>query len=235
MKKQGIGSLLAILILVSIVSGCGSTASTTTDSAATTAPVPELTAASMTATPSAPDVSLDTDGTAVDSGTLTTVLRDDYTDALSARNQLALGSLRLEGSADAITVEQAQELKLYWQALLALTTDSTAASEETTALQNQIMDEMMAAQLEAIAAMQLTNADLNEFYVEQGIELTTPEPGVTPQAGKNSGLSQADREATRTASAALGTPSSRGSGSGASRRDVLLNVLISLLTERAGS
>lgn len=99
----------------------------------------------------------------------------------------------------------------------------------------------MAEQLEAITAMQLTNADLDAFYVEMGIEITTPdiaelEPGVTPQTGKNSGLTTEEREATRTAAEALGTPvgTDGSGGSGAERRDILLDTLIELLVQRVG-
>ena len=187
------------------------------------------------ASPSADEVATatpDAQSAAGDTGVLATVLQDDYEDALSVRNQLALGTLWLEGTANAVTAEQAQNLKLYWQALLALSSNSTTATEETTALQTQIVETMEPAQLEAIQAMALTNANLNEFYVEQGVVLTTPEPGVTPQGGKNSGLSQEEREATKTAAEAAGLTTGTGGGGGAERRDILLNTLIELLTER---
>ena len=213
-------AVIFVLALILAMSGCGN------------APTPATTG-DATATPGAQNMD-PVEIAASDGEVLTDILSDDYEDALSARNQLALGSLRLEGSANAVTPEQAQELTLYWQALKALSADSTAATEETTAVQDQIVDVMTPEQLEAIAAMQLTNADLNEFYVEQGVELTTPEPGVTPQGGQNSGLSQEDREATRTAAEALGTPVSTGGGGGAARRDILLDTLIELLGQRAG-
>ena len=221
MKKYTVSSLVIVfmLVLTTVMSGCGgNSAPTTAESEGAKAQDVE-----PVETPAAGD----------SEEILTDILSDDYDDALSARNQLALGSLRLEGGANAVTPEQAQELRLYWQALKALSADSTTATEETSAVQNQIVDVMMPEQLEAIAAMRLTNADLNEFYVEQGVELTTPEPGVTPQSGKNSGLSTNDREATRTAAEALGTPvSGGGGGGGAERRDILLDTLIELLGQR---
>ena len=217
MKKHTILSLMVVfmLTLTTVMSGCGG------DAAPTTAEPEEAQGEEMEETvPDSEDI-------------LTDILSDDYEDALSARNQLALGTLKLEGSGNAVTSKQAQELALYWQALKALAADSTSATEETTAVQAQIVEAMTQEQLEAIAAMQLTSADLNEFYVEQGVELTTPEPGVTPQGGKNSGLSQEDREATRTAAEALGTPVGTGGGGGAERRDILLDTLIELLGQRA--
>ncbi len=223
MQKNIVVSLVVLaVILTALLSGCGNTSSAP---AAITAGTPAPAAPAATATP---EIKTDTEGV------LSTVLRDDYTDALSVRNQLALGTLRLEGTANAVAPAQAAELKLYWQALLALSTDSTTAAEETAALQTQIVETLTPAQLEAINAMALTNANLNAFYVEQGVVMNTPEPGVTPQGGKNSGLSQEQREATRAANETLGTPiSSGGSGNGSERRDILLNTLLDLLAERA--
>ncbi len=218
MKKHIISRLMVVFVLAltTVMSGCGG------DAAPTTAEPEEAQGEEMEET--VPD----------SENTLTDTLSDDYEDALSARNQLALGTLKSEGSGNAVTPEQAQELALYWQALKALAADSTSAAEETTAVQAQTVEAMTQVQLEAIAAMQLTNADLTEFYAEQGVELTTPEPGVTPQGGKDSGLSQEDREATRTAAEALGTPVGTGGGGSAERRDILLDTLIELLGQRAG-
>jgi len=217
MKKYTILSLMVVFVLTltTVMSGCGG------DAAPTTAE-PEKAQGEGT------------EETVPDSeDTLTDILSDDYEDALSARNQLALGTLKLEGSGNAVTPKQAQELAFYWQALKALAADSTSAAEETAAVQAQIVEAMTQEQLEAIAAMQLTSADLNEFYVEQGGELTTPEPGVTPQGGKNSGLSTEEKEAARATAEALGTPVGAGGGGSAARKDILLDTLIELLAQRA--
>jgi hypothetical protein len=220
------GIVVSSLLLTALLSGCGNTSSAPMMVAEGTA-TPASPAVSKAAT-ATPEVRTETEGV------LATVLRDDYADALSVRNQLALGTLRPEGTANAITPAQAAELKLYWQVLLALTADSTAAAEETAALQTQIVETMTLVQLEAIIALALTNAQLNEFYADQGVVMNTPEPGVTPQGGKNSGLSQEQREATRAANEASGTPVGSG-GNGSERRDILLNTLLDLLTERAGT
>ncbi|MCK4315523.1 MAG: hypothetical protein KAX24_07110 [Anaerolineae bacterium] len=217
MKKHIISRLMVVFVLAltTVMSGCGG------DAAPTTAAPEEAQDEEMEETvPDSEDI-------------LTDILADDYEDALSARNQLALGTLKLEGSGNAVTSKQAQELALYWQALKALAADSTSATEETTAVQAQIVEAMTQEQLEAIAAMQLTSADLNEFYVEQGVELTTPEPGVMPQGGKNSDLSTEEKEAARATAEALGTPVGAGGGGGAERKDILLDTLIELLGQRA--
>ena len=218
MTKYTVWGLMVVLVLAltTVTSGCAG------DSTATTAE------------PASPPEAQSEESFPNGEETLTDILSDDYENAISARNQLTLGSLRLEDTGNAVSPEQAQELTLYWQALKALSADSTAATEETTAMQDQIVQVMTLEQLDAIAAMRLTSTDLNDFYVEQGIELTTPEPGVTPQSGQNSGLSAEDRKATRTAAEALGTPvTGTGGGGGAARRDILLDTLIELLGQRA--
>ncbi|MGC9347664.1 MAG: hypothetical protein ACP5JG_05960 [Anaerolineae bacterium] len=66
---------------------------------------------------------------------------------------------------------------------------------------------------------------------------TVVEAGVTSQGmgGRNSGLSQEEREAARATAEALGTPVGTGSGGGrrAERRDVLLDSVIAFLETRA--
>lgn len=219
MKRYGLLRGMFLVMLLTLAAGCGSAVEPTPS--ATLLPTPVTTTQSEGVESSAP-------------AELSTLLPEDYPDALSVRNQLALGSLRLEGTADAIIAEQAPDLKLYWQALLALSSSSTSATEETAAVQTQILETMTPAQIDAIRAMKLTNTDLNAFYLEKGVVLMTPEPGVTPQSGKNSGLTQEEREATRTAAGTAGTPVGTGGGSGAERQEILLNAVIELLSQQAG-
>ena len=157
-------------------------------------------------------------------------LNTEFEDAANLRNQLAFGILQLEGSEQAVTVEQAGQLLPLWQAIVALSGTETTAEEELSAVQNQIVEGLLPAQLEAIAAMEITNADLTAFYVENGIILSTPIPGETKEPGKDKTLSQEDREATKTAASALGTPVGTGSGSGQAARTLLFEKVIELLT-----
>jgi hypothetical protein len=145
---------------------------------------------------------------------------------------LALGTLKLEGTANAVTAEQAKALLPLWQAIVALSGTSTTAEAELTAVQNQIVEALQPAQLQAIGALQLTTADLNAFYAEKGIVMPTPVPGVTKVPGSGSSVSSADKEATRTAAEALGT--SVGTGSGQAAKTALFGAVIELLAVRAG-
>lgn len=165
-----------------------------------------------------------------------TVLSEDYEDALSIRNQLAYGTLRLEGTADAVTAEQAARLLPLWQALQALDASSTTATAETTAVQEQIAAVLTPSQVSALASMRLTNAMLQAFYAEIGVaEVRTPEPGVTPQSSSFKDLPPEQREAAKATAQALGTPVGGSGASGSVKKDALMDAVIELLTERAAN
>lgn len=159
-------------------------------------------------------------------------LTTDYADAASIRNQLAFGTLKLEGTPSAVTPEQAKALLPLWQAILSMSGDETTASEELTAVQDQITQTLTAGQLQAISSMQITNAALSAFYAENGIILPTPIPGVTKVP--NSQLSQAEKEAARATAQALGTPVGTGGGVGQTSKTLLFEKVIELLAERGG-
>lgn len=107
--------------------------------------------------------------------------------------RLALGTLRLEGTAQAVSAEQARELATLWRAYRALSQSDTAVAQEVEALVNQIEAAMTAPQRETITAMNLSYADLARVAEERGIELgagsggamrgnLTPEQIATAQA-----------------------------------------------------
>jgi len=111
---------------------------------------------------------------------------------LAPAMRLALGTLRLEGTPQAVSAEQARELATLWRAYRALSQSDTAVAQEVEALVNQIEAAMTAPQREAITAMSLTYADLAKVAEERGIELgagggvmrgnLTPEQIATAQA-----------------------------------------------------
>lgn len=154
-----------------------------------------------------------------------TELTENYEDALTIKNQLLLGTLRLEDTGQAITSEQAEALLPLWQGYAALTASGTAATEEIESVQGQIVETMAGEQVTAIAGMRLTNAVLQEFYVEVGLtEVITPEPGVTPESTPMSALSKEDRQATRVASG-----EEVGTGAGSGKSAALVDMVIELL------
>ncbi|RME46744.1 MAG: hypothetical protein D6791_07490 [Chloroflexi bacterium] len=83
--------------------------------------------------------------------------------------ELALGSLKLEGTEQAIDQPQAQDLLPLWQAYQSLAASDTVAAEELQGLAAQIAEAMTSAQLEAIAAMHLDDEAVQAFIQEQGL------------------------------------------------------------------
>ena len=157
-------------------------------------------------------------------------LSTEYADAASLRNQLAFGTMKLDDTANAVTPEQAKALIPFWQAIIALSGDDTTASEELTAVQNQIVAALTPEQLQAIAAMQLTNANLSAFYAEYGVVLPTPIPGVTKVPGSGSGKTEEEKAAAQAPAAALG----QTTGTGQSAKTLLFEKTIEYLTGVAG-
>ena len=110
-------------------------------------------------------------------------LNEDYRNALPIQSQLAAGTLLLEASDQAVDEALAEDLLPLWQALQSLSTSDTASSLEIDAVISQIQDTMTQEQVNAIAAMELTEESLTEM-MEQG-ELSF---------GFGRGLGQSDAE-----------------------------------------
>lgn len=145
---------------------------------------------------------------AIEAPTYTGVLRVDYENALDVQSQLALGALRLEGTAEALTAAQAAQALPLWKMLL---DDRSMPLAEQLALAKQIEGTLTAAQLTAIAAMQLTSDDAQGWLREQGPDLGMVEPGQgaatmpgaggpapgaggAPQAGAGPGMAMSDED-----------------------------------------
>lgn len=134
----------------------------------------------------------------------------DYAQALPAATQLILGTFRLEGTANAVTAEQARVLLPLWKSLQSGALQGTS---EVNAVLGQIERTMTPAQLQAIAAMHLTQENLAAWLQEHGMApgLGRPEgtpgawprgtPGIrpvqTPGAGGPGGLDPAARQTMR--------------------------------------
>ena len=174
----------------------------------------------------APKVEVETVPTSLAS----TVLSIEYSDAANLRSQLAYGTIKLADTPNAITSDQAQTLIPLWQAVVSLSGDTTTASEELTAVQDQITAALTAEQLQAIAAMQITNAGLNVFYAEYGVALPTPIPGVTKVPGSGSGKTDEEKAAAEATKTAAGETT----GTGQSAKTLLFEKTIEYLTGVSG-
>ena len=174
----------------------------------------------------APKVEVET----VPTSLVSTVLSIEYSDAANLRSQLAYGTIKLADTPNAITSDQAKTLIPLWQAVVSLSGDTTTASEELTAVQDQITAALTAEQLQAIAAMQITNAGLNVFYAEYGIVLPTPIPGVTKVPGSGSGKTDEEKAAAEATKTAAGETT----GTGQSAKTLLFEKTIEYLTGVSG-
>jgi hypothetical protein len=85
---------------------------------------------------------------------------------LSLQGQLALGTLQLEDTDLAVDQALAGDLLPLWQVLQSLANSDTTAEAELAAVVNQIQDTMDPAQVQAIAAMELTEERLNTMLEE---------------------------------------------------------------------
>jgi hypothetical protein len=138
-----------------------------------------------------------------------TALDTSYEGALAVRNQLALGTLQLDGTPNAITASQAKTLLTLWQALRATTQSGASAQAEVNALLGQIEGALTAQQLTAIKDLKLTQTAFQQWAAANGI--TMGAGGGQPGSGQ--GLSP---EARATRQAAEGRTGSTGSSGGAS-------------------
>jgi len=160
-----------------------------------------LSACSSAPAPAAPTTNQDT--------YTSTALDTSYEGALSIRNQLALGTLQLDGTPNAITPEQARTLLTLWQALRGTTQSGASAPAEVNALLGQIEGALTADQLAAIKDLKLTQTAFQQWATANGVTMGTG--GGQPGSGQS--LSP---EARATRQAAEGRTGSTVSGGGAS-------------------
>lgn len=103
---------------------------------------------------------------------------------LPLSTQLAIGTLKLEDTDQAVASDQAAELLPLWQVLNSLTSSDSAAPEEISAITEQIQETMTPEQLQAIENMGITGQDIFATMQELGLATGrqtnvsgTPQPG----------------------------------------------------------
>ena len=170
-------------------------------------------------------------------------LNNTYANALPVTTQLALGTLKLEGTPNAVTTAQAGKLLPLWQSLQS---GSVQNGTEMGAVYKQIEGTMTPTQMQAIATMKLTRTDLQTWAKSAGVQLPTymqgaglsPEAAATRRAqfqaqggGQGGGQGNGGR-GSGGQRGGQGTPGAQGRrGNGNS---FLLDPLVKLLTGRAG-
>lgn len=117
---------------------------------------------------------------------------------LTAEEKLAIGTIKLDASGQAIDRAEAAKLLPLWQLLHQLYASSSAAPQEETAVMDQIRSTMTPSQVASIDSMQLSRSDIFAA-LQQG------------QANTSAGSNGAGTGTTRSGSSAGGS-GSRGQG-----------------------
>jgi hypothetical protein len=108
---------------------------------------------------------------------------------LSTTTRLAAGTLKLEGTDQAVTASQAAQMLTLWEGYQSITNSDTSSQVELDALVAQIQAALTADQLQAIEAMDLTDQSVSEVIQATGGSVTSSAPASTPGS---STLSQAN-------------------------------------------
>ena len=165
----------------------------------------------------------------------------DDTVPLEAR--LAIGTLQLKDTEQAVTHDQAGELLVMWQVYRELSTTDTAAQAEFDAVIAQVQETMTDGQLQAITKMKLTQQNVSEVVQAQKITSSSsnssnansvPSNGGMPASGGPQGSMGGILSNTST-----GQSQSTGTGSGiggtAGVPTALVDTLIQYLEQVASS
>jgi len=102
--------------------------------------------------------------------------------------QLAVGILKLEGTENEVTAEQAPELLMLWQVYQELGQSDTAAQEEVEALIEQVQETMTAQQIQAITAMQITQQDVAAAMQGSSVFTNSSQSNNNSATSSNSGM-----------------------------------------------
>lgn len=129
-----------------------------------------------------------------------TSLDTSYPNALPLRNQLLLGTLKLDDSAHPLSTAQAASLLPLWQGVRGTMNSGAAAQAETDALLRQIEANLSVEQLATIRGWQLTQADLQAWASSQGLTVGAGSGAGSGVPGSGQSLSpeaRATRQAER--------------------------------------
>jgi hypothetical protein len=96
------------------------------------------------------------------------IVAENYANALPVSSQLALGTIRLKDTPNAVSPEQAANLLFLWKGMQALSSATSASQIEINALLGQIQDTMKTPQLQSIAELKLSQADVQKAMADLG-------------------------------------------------------------------
>lgn len=106
---------------------------------------------------------------------------------LPLASALAVGTIKLDNTAQAVSADEAKQLIPLWEGLQSLMSSDTAAKAEVQGVINQIQSTMTADQVSAIKALNLKGSDEASIFGQGGFAFSGPSPQGTPQAGATPG------------------------------------------------
>ncbi|EKD88961.1 MAG: hypothetical protein ACD_34C00253G0006 [uncultured bacterium] len=147
-----------------------------------------------------------------------------YENALSSRLMLALGTLKLAETENPVSLDQAPQLLLLWQALQNMTNNGTSPEEEVNAVLAQIEATLSSNQINLINSMKLSQTDIQTWATANGVTVGTGSGSGTGQ-GTGQGLSPEARATKQAENGMIGTSPNSENGLSV----VITNALISYL------
>jgi hypothetical protein len=109
------------------------------------------------------------------------------TDSLPIATQLLLGTMKLDGTEQDVTAEQAAKLLPFWQVYSELLTSDIAVQEEIDGLVTQIQETMTSEQIQSIEDMALTQQDVIAAMQESGGGMSQAQQSSSSGSGSSSG------------------------------------------------
>ncbi len=106
---------------------------------------------------------------------------------LNPMSELAVGTLKLDGTKNAVTKEQAAQLIPMWQVYKQLIASSTSAQAEIDGLSAQIRDAMTTDQRKAITDMKVAQSDVFAFMQPRGGSASSGTGGQSNRSGNGQG------------------------------------------------
>jgi hypothetical protein len=106
---------------------------------------------------------------------------------LTTISQIAVGTLKLAGTEQDVTADQAKELIILWQVYEEVSQSSTAAQEEVDALVDQIQETMTSEQMQAISDLNLTQQDVFAAMQSADVNSSTSASTTTVSAPSSGG------------------------------------------------
>ncbi len=106
---------------------------------------------------------------------------------LPLASSLAVGTIKLDKTSDAITADEAKQLIPLWQGLQSLMSSDTAAQAEFEGVISQIQSSMTPQQVNAIKAMDLKGSDEASVFGQGGLGFGGPNAEGTPRANATPG------------------------------------------------